>query len=65
MKKNLIIINPCSGKKKANRHLTTIVDIFTNAGYITSVLTTTKQGDGTMYAACYGGEYDVINCHRR
>lgn len=60
MKKNLIIINPCSGKKKANRHLTTIVDIFTNAGYITSVLTTTKQGDETMYAACYGGEYDVI-----
>lgn len=62
MKKNLIIINPCSGKKRANKYLTEIVDIFTKEGYISSVLTTTKQGDGTAYAAKYGGKYDLVTC---
>ena len=47
MKENLIIINPCSGKKRANRYLVNIVDTFTKAGYMSSVLTTTRQGDVT------------------
>ena len=37
MKKNLIILNPCSGKKKANKYLTQIVDVFTHAGYMSTV----------------------------
>lgn len=32
MKRNLIILNPCSGKKRANRYLTDIVDLFTKEG---------------------------------
>lgn len=62
MKNNLIIINPCSGKKRANKWLTSIVDIFTKAGYMSAVLTTTKQGDGTEYAAAYAGKADIITC---
>lgn len=62
MKKNMIIMNPCSGKKRANKYLTNIVDIFTKAGYISLVLTTTKQGDGSMYAKEYGREFDLITC---
>ena len=61
-KKNLIIMNPCSGKKKANRFLTDIVDIFTKDGYMNTVLTTLKQGDGTSYVKEYGAEYDLITC---
>lgn len=61
-KKNLIIMNPCSGKKKANKFLTDIVDTFTHDGYMTTVLTTTKQGDGTVYAKEYGKDYDLITC---
>ncbi|MFR2966300.1 MAG: diacylglycerol/lipid kinase family protein [Anaerovoracaceae bacterium] len=61
MKENLIIINPCSGKKRANRYLVNIVDTFTKAGYV-FVLTTTRQGDGTMYAAEYGGDFDLVTC---
>lgn len=61
-KRNLVIINPCSGKKRANKYLTDIVEIFTEAGYMTTVLTTTKQGDGTLYAAKYGEDFDLITC---
>lgn len=62
MKKNLIIINPCSGKKRANKYLTAIVDTFTTNDYICTVLTTTKRGDGTVYAAQYGGDFDLVTC---
>lgn len=61
-KRNLIIINPCSGKKRANKYLTEIVDIFTHGGYMSTVLTTTKRGDGTLYAAEYGADFDLITC---
>ena len=62
MKKNLIIMNPCSGKKKANKYLTDIVDIFTHEGYISTVMTTTKSGDGTLYADEHAGDYDLVTC---
>ena len=61
-KKNLIIMNPCSGKKKANKFLTDIVDTFTKDGYMNTVLTTLKQGDGTSYVKEYGAGYDLITC---
>ncbi|MBQ9960359.1 MAG: YegS/Rv2252/BmrU family lipid kinase [Firmicutes bacterium] len=60
MKRNLIIMNPCSGKKKANKYLTDIVDIFTKEGYISTVMTTTKSGDGIAYAAEYAGDFDLV-----
>ena len=58
----LIILNPCSGIKKANKYLTQIVDVFTHAGYMSTVLTTTQRGDGILYAGKYGGKYDLITC---
>lgn len=61
-KKNLIIMNPCSGKKKANKFLTDIVDIFTKEGYMNTVLTTLKRGDGTVYAKEYASNFDLITC---
>ncbi len=61
-KKNLIIMNPFSGKREANKYLTDIIDIFTKGGYMTTILTTTKRGDGTVYASRYAGEFDLITC---
>ena len=61
-KKVLIIINPCSGTKKANKYLTDIVSTFTVNGYIPTVLTTTKRGDGRVYAEEYASEMDLIVC---
>ena len=61
-KKNLIIMNPFSGKREANKYLTDIIDIFTKGGYMTTILTTTERGDGTVYASRYAGELDRITC---
>ena len=61
-KKNLIIMNPFSGKREANNYLTHIRDIFTKGGYMTTILTTTERGDGTVYASRYAGEFDLITC---
>lgn len=61
-KKNLIIMNPFSGKREANKYLTDIIDIFTKSGYMTTILTTTERGDGTVYASRYAGEFDLITC---
>lgn len=55
-------MNPCSGKKKANKFLTDIVDIFTKEGYMNTVLTTLKRGDGTVYAKEYASNFDLITC---
>ena len=61
-KKVLIIMNPCSGTKKANKYLTDIVNIFTVNDYVSTVLTTTKRGDGRIYAKNYAKKVDLIVC---
>ena len=61
-KKVLIIMNPCSGTKKANKYLTDIVNIFTVNDYVSTVLTTTKRGDGRIYAKNYAKKMDLIVC---
>ena len=55
-------MNPFSGKREANKYLTDIIDIFTKGGYMTTILTTTERGDGTVYASRYAGEFDLITC---
>ena len=40
MKRLLLILNPCSGKKRANRALAEIVSIFNRGGYDVTVYTT-------------------------
>jgi len=61
-KKVLIIINPRSGTMRANRYMTDIVDLFVNEGYMPTVLTTTKSGDGTEYALKYAKDYNLVVC---
>ena len=55
-------MNPCSGTKKANKYLTDIVNIFTVNDYVSTVLTTTKRGDGRIYAKNYAKKMDLIVC---
>ncbi len=59
-KKVLIIMNPCSGTKRANKYLTEIAELFVLAGYIPTVLITTKRGDGTEYARKHAADYDLL-----
>lgn len=62
MKSLLIIINPCAGKKQANKYLVDIVDEFCRAGYQVSVKTTEKAGDGTHIAIENASKYDLLVC---
>ena len=59
-KRALIIMNPCSGTKRANKYLTDIVETFTVNDYVCTVLTTTKRGDGRLYAQMYAPQVDLI-----
>ncbi len=59
-KKVLIIMNPRSGTMRANRYLTEIAELFVKNGYMPTVLTTLKRGDGAEYAKKYAADYNLV-----
>ena len=62
MKKLLIIMNPCSGKKKANGKLAEIISIFNRGGYDVTTYMTAARGDATEVAKNRANEFDTIVC---
>ena len=62
MKKLLLIINPCSGKKKACRALADIVNVFNRGDYDVTVYATAARGDATEVVARRAPEFDLIVC---
>ena len=62
MKRLLLIMNPASGTKKANPHLSEILSIFGQADYECIVRMTQKRGDAVEFTAARGGEVDLIVC---
>ncbi|MBQ3356824.1 MAG: YegS/Rv2252/BmrU family lipid kinase [Oscillospiraceae bacterium] len=62
MKKLLLIVNPCSGKKKANHALTDIIGIFNRAGYDVCAYMTAARGDATEVVSARSEEFDAIVC---
>lgn len=62
MKKLLLILNPCSGKKKACRALAGIVNIFNRGGYDVTVYVTACRGDATRVVAERAPEFDLVVC---
>lgn len=62
MKKLLILMNPCSGKKKANRVLAEIINILNRGGYEVTAYMTAARGDATEVAARRAADFDVILC---
>ncbi len=62
MKKLLLIMNPCAGKKRANHLLPEILSIFGRGGYESLVFMTEKRGDGVTLAQQYGPQMDVVVC---
>lgn len=62
MKKLLLIVNPCSGQRKAKRLLTDIIDIFNRAGYTVFTHVTACTGDGETAALRYAAQVDLIVC---
>ena len=62
MKKLLIIMNPCSGKKKANGKLAEIIDIFNRGDCDVTCFMTAGRGDATDIARERAHEFDTIVC---
>ena len=62
MKKMLFIMNPYSGKRRANKYLVEILEIFNRAGYRVTVHMTAGQGDATEVARATGAEMDIVVC---
>lgn len=62
MKKVLIILNPQSGTKQANKHFADIIDIFCRADYEPVVLTTAGRGDATTMVEEKAMKFDLVVC---
>ncbi len=62
MKKLLLILNPFSGQKKANKYLPEIIQMFNEAGYEASVHVTSGHGDATRAVMRQGADKDLIVC---
>ena len=62
MKTLLLIINPFSGQKKANKYLPEIIQMFNQAGYETVVHVTAGHGDATQAVIRQGAGKDLIVC---
>lgn len=62
MKKMLFIMNPYSGKRKANRYLVEILELFNRAGYRVVAHMTAGQGDATEVARELGPRMDLVVC---
>lgn len=62
MKKLLLIVNPCAGKKKVNRFLSQIISLFNRADYAVTVHITAARGEATTVAAECAAQFDVVVC---
>ena len=62
MKRLLLVMNPCSGTKKANPHLTEILQVFSKAGYECTVHLTRCRGDATEVTARLANDVDLVVC---
>lgn len=62
MKKLFLVMNPCSGKKRANKVLAEIIDVFNRADYEVTAYMTAARGDATRAAAERAADFDRIIC---
>ncbi|MBR0374112.1 MAG: YegS/Rv2252/BmrU family lipid kinase [Mogibacterium sp.] len=55
-------MNPKSGTMQAAKYLSDILQMYSAAGYMTTVLMTAKAGDARDFALQYSGDYDITVC---
>ena len=61
-KKLLFIVNPRSGRGEARFRMTKMLETFTRAGYLPTVLLTQRSGEAAELVAQVGGEFDRVVC---
>lgn len=57
-----MIINPNAGRLKSMRALSDIVDIFGEAGFITTSLSTKAKGHATDLVKAHAHNHDIVAC---
>lgn len=62
MKKMLLIVNPCAGRKRGSAKLSDIVSVFNEADYETTIHITTAAADATRTAKANAEKNDAIVC---
>ena len=62
MKRMLLIYNPMAGKGTAASNLSVILDVFTKAGWMTTVYPTQGRKDATRLVQEVGSDYDRVVC---
>lgn len=61
-RKLLVVLNPCSGKKKANRYFINIIALFNAKGCDCDVHVTGFAGDAAEYVRQNAGGHDMVVC---
>lgn len=56
----LFIMNPKSGTMQTARYLSDILQLYSNAGYLTTVMMTQKSGDARDFAIDHSVEADIV-----
>ena len=62
MRELLFIYNPLAGRQKARQHLSAILEVFADKGYLVTAYPTRNRGDATYAAATLAPGYDLIVC---
>ena len=62
MQKLLFIYNPTSGKGRVAEGLSSILDVFTKSGWLTTAYPTQSKGDAARIVRELGNQYDRVVC---
>ena len=62
MKKMLFIMNPYAGKRRANKYLADILEMFNRADYLVTVHMTAGPGDATGVVQALAPGMDIVVC---
>ena len=62
MKKMLFIMNPYAGKRRANKYLADILEMFNRADYLVTVHMTAGPGDATAVVQALAPGMDIVVC---
>ena len=61
-KKIMLIVNPMAGKGQSRGCVLDIIQVFSKAGYATTVYPTEHSGHAVELAKTYGSEYPILAC---
>lgn len=62
IKKIMLIINPCAGRKSGKKNAEKIIALLKNHGAECALYMTEKRGDATQFVINDGSKYDIIAC---